>query len=81
MTSRLLWLGAGAGFGVGFVVAVTMAYLGWRENPSGIYHDAAGTNWTFVWDTAFSWFWPVVVILVPAIWFATFIWRQVQARR
>ena len=59
------------GVTVGFMVASVMSYLGWRLNPSGIYHSDLGTNWRFVWDTWISWFLPVSVVAsvvsVPAL--------------
>ena len=62
----------GIGCGIGFAVASTMAFLDWRLNPAGIYHSDAGTNWVFVWDTWFSWFWPVAsmaaAVTLLAIW-------------
>ena len=50
------------GVTVGFIVASVMSFLGWRLNPSGIYHSDLGTNWRFVWDTWISWFMPVFVV-------------------
>ena len=39
----------------------------WVENPGGIFHDATGTNWNFVYDTAISWFIPTLLqSFVPA---------------
>ncbi|WP_299790379.1 hypothetical protein [uncultured Shewanella sp.] len=41
-------------------VLVTLIILVWEwvENPGGIFRDQNGTNWSFVFDTASSWFVP-----------------------
>lgn len=49
------------GLALGFAVAFVMTFLDWRLNPSGIFHNAEGTNWGFVADTAVSWFVPVAM--------------------
>ena len=47
------------------LISGIMAYENWRLNPSGIfYNEESGTNWAFVWDTFFSWFWPLLPVLV-----------------
>ena len=54
-------------WGILFSVIITsiITYQDWRLNPSGIfYNEATGTNWAFVWDTFFSWFWPLLPVLV-----------------
>ncbi len=33
------------------------------ENPSGIFHNAEGVNWSFIFDTASSWFIPSFLYL------------------
>ncbi len=52
-----------------------MAYVDWRRNPQGIFHDARGTHWEVVWETAVSWFVPVafgafVVSAAVLFWFS-----------
>jgi hypothetical protein len=39
-----------------------MTIANWRLNPSGIFHDEQGTDWTIVAETALSWFWPVALV-------------------
>ena len=47
------------GIVIGLIVATIMTTLDWRLNPSGIFHNTQGTNWSIVRETAFSWFLPV----------------------
>ena len=49
-----------------------MTWSDWRLNPGGIFHGASGTNWSFVFETAISWFVPAIpaaVILSAAALF------------
>lgn len=46
----------------GLVIGISMTALDWRLNPSGMFHNDQGTNWTIVAETAFSWFWPVALL-------------------
>ena len=47
------------------IVSSIITYQDWSLNPSGIfYSEESGTNWAFVWDTFFSWFWPLLPVLV-----------------
>ena len=73
MTRKYVLLALLFGAGVGLTVAAVMTFLEWRLNPGGIFHGAEGTNWSFVMDTALSWFGPVfvfasVLALPVAIW-------------
>jgi hypothetical protein len=45
-------------------VAAAVTFYDWWLNPSGVFHDAAGTNWPAVGETFFSWWLP----LLPAGW-------------
>lgn len=56
-----LW-GCLVGSIAGLVVAVPVTIADWRLNPSGLFHNAQGTNWGVVTETALSWFWPVALI-------------------
>ena len=58
--------GVTVGLALAVVVAVFFATWDWLENPGGIFRGEAGTNWSFVWDTAFSWFLPMVVPCIVA---------------
>ena len=62
--NRKYWiLGVVIGVVVGFMVAAVMTFLDWRLNPGGIFHNARGTDWTVVVETAVSWFAPVSVLV------------------
>lgn len=39
-----------------------MTCLDWRLNPGGIFRGAAGTNWSVVLETAWSWFLPIGLV-------------------
>ncbi|MEQ8859701.1 MAG: hypothetical protein RIC56_13735 [Pseudomonadales bacterium] len=56
---RALWpIGIVSGVSIAGVVTLIVTVWEWLENPSGIFHDADGTRWSFVFDTALSWFVP-----------------------
>jgi hypothetical protein len=59
---RSLKIGALTGLLGGGVIAFAMTLLDWWENPSGLFHDAQGTRWDTVAETAMSWFWPVALL-------------------
>ena len=52
--------------GLAFLTASVATYLDWSENPGGIFQDSTGTNWGVVWETAISWFVPMLLILAVA---------------
>lgn len=63
MAGKKPWVSGGViGVAAGLLAAIVMSYLDWRKNPSGIFHNEAGTNWGFVFETAVSWFVPVALI-------------------
>lgn len=64
-----------AGAFAAVLVSSVSAFLDWRRNPDGIFHDKRGTAWSVVFDTAVSWAWPVfgVVTLVAV---PVFIWVE-----
>ena len=61
MHGRIGKLASIAGFGTGLVVSAVMTFMDWRINPSGIFHDEQGTDWTVVAETALSWLGPTAV--------------------
>jgi len=48
-----------------FAVALVPTFLDWRLNPGGLFHGADGTSWAVVLETAWTWFWPVFLGVVP----------------
>ena len=46
-------------------LAVLMTFWDWLENPSAIFHNAQGTDWQFVWETAISWWLPGWLLALP----------------
>ena len=61
LTKKQAMLGVAAGVVLGLIVAAIMTTLDWRLNPGGIFHNAQGTDWGIVKETAFSWFLPVTL--------------------
>lgn len=59
MKTKFWIIGILSGLITGMVVAGIMTYQNWQLNPSGIFHNAEGTNWAVVWETALSWLLPV----------------------
>jgi len=49
------------GIAAGVVLAGIFTVWNWLENPGGIFRDDSGTHWSFVYDTAASWFFPTLV--------------------
>lgn len=55
------------GLSISVAVTAVICVWEWIENPGGIFHDANGTNWQFVFETGISWLvptfltWAVVV--------------------
>ena len=65
---RSLVVGLALAFAAGALVAVSMSAVDWWRNPAGVFHDASGTRWALVAETAWSWFWPVALAaLLPAV--------------
>ena len=61
------WLfGLSVGLSVAILVTAVFTVWNWLENPGGIFRDASGTNWGFVYDTASSWFLPTLMPVAVA---------------
>lgn len=63
---------------VGAVVAAVLAsgfaFADWLGNPGGIFRGDEGTRWVVVWETFFSWFWPLLLLCLLAAF--AFTWRR-----
>lgn len=62
MTYRALLAVSAAAVAAGLLVAIPMTVADWRLNPSGIFHNEQGTEWSVIAETAISWFWPVALL-------------------
>ncbi len=50
--------GVTVGACVAVLVTLVVCVWEWIENPNGIFRNADGTNWQFMFDTAVSWIVP-----------------------
>ena len=66
ISTKSIYVGTGIGVLTAVLVAILPTAIHWYENPGGIFRGEMGTNWAFIFDTAFSWFWPVALLSVPA---------------
>ena len=41
--------------------AILFTTIDWARNYAGIFRDSSGTNWSFVYETAVSWFVPTLI--------------------
>ena len=87
MTSRFWLFGILTGAAVATAIALIVTIWEWVENPGGIFHNAEGTNWHFVYDTAVSWFFPifgwvtVIAALIHLAWSRLrTVWQHRRAR-
>ena len=71
-------IGLMIGVATGMLVASIMAAVDWWANPAGVFHGGQGTNWSFVWETWFSWFAPVFLFagLVSFAVLSWWLWRK-----
>ena len=65
---------------LGLVVGGGFAAYDWNLNPGGIFRGPDGTNWQFMFDTAFSWFKPIVVVTFPPMLIIAWAVRTVRDR-
>jgi len=66
--------GLAVGAAVSVLVTTVVCVWEWAENPGGIFRDDQGTNWQFVFDTAWSWWVPTFVYTVVAVSLAHLLW-------
>lgn len=64
---------------VSIFVTVVVCIWEWVENPGGIFHNAVGTNWQFVLETATSWLIPTFVNTVVLTLIGRLMWLIVAA--
>lgn len=67
----MIWRSAVLGLKVGMVSGVVAMLVfslwDWILNPGGIFHDAHGTNWPIVVETAASWLIPTFLIVWASV--------------
>ena len=61
MLRQRLRVSARLGLVVALIVSTTVTAIEWWQNPGGIYHSDAGTDWTIVRETWSSWFVPTLL--------------------
>lgn len=61
--------------------SVFVTALEWLENPNSIFHSSSGTNWQFVVDTFFSWFWPLLLLVFPLSIVLSIIWFTLKTKQ
>ena len=68
---KILTLSLTLGTITSFIVTFIITLWEWIENPGSIFHNKNGTNWSFVYDTAISWFIPtfINVTLISAVFY------------
>ncbi|GLP95100.1 hypothetical protein [Paraferrimonas sedimenticola] len=63
MANRLnpsVTVGIGLGFWLSLAISVTMTLHDWHLNPNSVFIDSGMTQWGRVFDTAWSWFLPLM---------------------
>ena len=60
-----LILGALLALAISLLVSAYMAWESWALNPSALFHDETGTNWYYVFETAWSWLVPMFTGTLP----------------
>lgn len=65
---------------LGLVIGAGFAVYDWNLNPGGIFRGPDGTNWQFMFDTAFSWFKPIVLTTFPPLLVIAWSFRTVRGR-
>lgn len=66
---------------MGLLVSIPMTIADWRLNPSGLFHNEQGTNWSIVIETALSWFWPVALLALATTAFTHFWIAKVRTKQ
>jgi len=76
------WLfGIVTGAFISATVTLIVVVWEWLENPGGIFHNADGTNWGFVFDTAISWLVPTFICTAVIALILHLGWSAIRRRR
>ena len=62
---KSVYAGVVIGVVVAFFAAALPTAMDWYSNPDGIFRSGSASNWPIVFQTWFSWFWPVAVVSIP----------------
>ena len=62
---KSVYAGVVIGVVVAFFAAALPTAMDWYSNPGGIFRTGSASNWPIVFQTWFSWFWPVAVVSIP----------------
>lgn len=76
IAKKIVIFSLAAGTITAFIITSIITVWEWIENPSGIFHGKNGTNWSFVYDTAISWFIPTfinVTLISAAVYLIIFL--------
>lgn len=63
---------------VGTLAMLTFSFWDWIENPAGLFHDAQGTNWRFVFETGVSWLVPTFLSVGASVAIVHLIWSYIR---
>ena len=76
------WLtkGVAVGFLIALIISAIPTGMDWYANPAGIFRSENGTNWSIVFETLFSWFWPLFIVFVAAS-MAVLFWISSRAKK
>jgi hypothetical protein len=76
------WLfGLLVGVALASVLTVFISVREWFDNPGGIFRDENGTNWSFVFETATSWFVPTFLYTAVIATILRFAWTVLSRSR
>lgn len=67
---KSVYAGVSIGVVVAFFAAALPTAMDWYSNPGGVFRTGSASNWPIVFQTWFSWFWPVAVVSIPTAIFA-----------
>ena len=59
------------------LAAIVASVWEWIDNPGGIFRNSDGTNWQFVFETAWSWLGPTFIYTVVLASLVHLVWVSV----
>ena len=61
------------------LLAAIPAALDWYNNPAQLFRGPTGTDWAIVWETFWSWLWPLALATVPGAVVVSYLRRWMAA--